>query len=1139
MAWIDAVVTNAGAALLAEALAGEEITIDGASGGTGTASASSLLAQTSLVSQKQTFDVVALSDVDGGKKLNIQITSENLSTGYTLNQVGVWAHIGDSDPQLFAIIQDGDGIDIPSETSMPDFSMNFYVVAAVSGEANISLTVDPSGVVTVATMTAAIATLESEMEDALAEKASLDEDGKVPADQLPDMDYIPTDDKGAAGGVAELDEDGKVPTEQLPSMDYIPTSDKGSAGGVAELDSNGTVPSSQLPSYVDDVIEVTDYADLPATGETGKVYVTLDDNKTYRWSGTTCVPIGNDLALGETEATAYRGDRGKIAYDHSQVVTGNPHNVTAAQAGAAPTDHANADATYGAGTGEKYGHVKLSDAVSDTSGASGGTAATPAAVKAAYDRAPNVLVADETPTAQVENDLWRKALTVAKGKLAKERLYRRNADGSYSAVYTETHVGAVVMGDGTTLLEEKLNTTDETISKMSAQLSTIYTAPSQSGTLTYTGSTLTPVWNDYNSEKLTIDGITSGTAVGTYVATFTPVEGYTWEDGTTGAVEVSWSITKASIAYIPSQDGTLTYTGSAQSPVWNDLNSGELTVAGVTSGTNAGTYSATFTPTANYQWPDGTTAAKTVTWTIGRATITATPSQSGTLTYTGSTLTPTWLNYTTAQLTIGGVTSATVAGSYSATFAPTSNYQWSGGSTSAVTVTWAISKAAGSLSLGVTSLALTVSSKTGTISVSRLGDGAISAVSGNTSIATVSVSGTTVTVTAVGTGSTTVTVSVGAGTNCNAPSNASCSVSVDLAAVFGVSWASGSSSTALTRLTTANDPNSLVTVNATTEPSPAVGTGSGSSPFDDYAPWADMEEYNVANSAVTYRRDQTGFSRSSNDVMVYIPEYWFKIEESGTTVRFYISDTEKTGFTKHPGSGKYVARYNTMTGHYSRSGNAPLVSITRATARTGAEAKGTKWSLYDYASWCAVWLLYLVEFADWDSQSMIGRGYVDGSAAQSSGGTDTMTYFTGRAAGTDGLTAVQYRHIENPWGNVREFIDGINFSSRAAYVCTDHDNYADDTSTNYTAAGVTLPSSGWISGLGISTAFPWGFLPDTAGGSETTYIADYVNSATGWTVLNVGGSYSYGSIAGLFYFYASYASSYSNASLGARLLYHP
>ena len=106
------------------------------------------------------------------------------------------------------------------------------------------------------------------------------------------------------------------------SLGYIPLNAnlKGSAGGVAELDSNGRVPSSQLPSYVDDVLEHANISLFPTIGESGKIYITSDTNLTYRWSGAGYVEISPSIALGETSATAYRGDRGKTAYEHSQTV---------------------------------------------------------------------------------------------------------------------------------------------------------------------------------------------------------------------------------------------------------------------------------------------------------------------------------------------------------------------------------------------------------------------------------------------------------------------------------------------------------------------------------------------------------------------------------------------------------------------------------------------------------------------------------------------------------------------------------------------------------------------------------------------------------------------------------------------------
>ena len=108
----------------------------------------------------------------------------------------------------------------------------------------------------------------------------------------------------------------------------IDSSIKGVANGVAELDSNGKVLTAQLPSYVDDVLEYSGISDFPTEGETGKIYVDTTTNKTYRWSGSTYIEISESIALGETSSTAYRGDRGKIAYDHSQ----SPHAPADAEA---------------------------------------------------------------------------------------------------------------------------------------------------------------------------------------------------------------------------------------------------------------------------------------------------------------------------------------------------------------------------------------------------------------------------------------------------------------------------------------------------------------------------------------------------------------------------------------------------------------------------------------------------------------------------------------------------------------------------------------------------------------------------------------------------------------------------------------
>ena len=174
----------------------------------------------------------------------------------------------------------------------------------------------------------------------------------------------------------------------------------------------------------------------------------------------------------------------------------------------------------------------------------------------------------------------------------------------------------------------------------------------------------------------------------------------------------------------------------------------------------------------------GVTKTTTLSVTVERKSISTVPSQSGTLTYTGGAQSPSWSNYDSAQLTIGGVTSGTNAGSYNATFTPTANYRWSDGTTTSKQVAWTIGKAAGSLSISPTSMTLDTANKTKTITVTRSGDGTISAVSSNTAAATVSVSGNTVTVTGKANGSATITISVAAGTNYTAPANKTCAVTV-------------------------------------------------------------------------------------------------------------------------------------------------------------------------------------------------------------------------------------------------------------------------------------------------------------------------------------------------------------------------
>ena len=195
------------------------------------------------------------------------------------------------------------------ESALANLETRVDSIASVGGEPNVITAITAGGTaVTINNKTAAIPA------------ATISAYGVVKVDNaVNDTSTNPVQNKAVKAAI----------TNAIANAAYIPTSQKGANSGVAELDANGKVPSSQLPSYVDDVIEGyksgADFfedsahtASKKITGETGKIYVDLRTNVTYRWSGTAYVEISASLALGETEATAYRGDRGKIAYDHSQ-----------------------------------------------------------------------------------------------------------------------------------------------------------------------------------------------------------------------------------------------------------------------------------------------------------------------------------------------------------------------------------------------------------------------------------------------------------------------------------------------------------------------------------------------------------------------------------------------------------------------------------------------------------------------------------------------------------------------------------------------------------------------------------------------------------------------------------------------------
>ena len=317
----------------------------------------------------------------------------------------------------------------------------------------------------------------------------------------------------------------------------------------------------------------------------------------------------------------------------------------------------------------------------------------------------------------------------------------------------------------------------------------------------------------------------------------------------------------------------------------------------------------------------------------------------------------------------------------------------------------------------------------------------------------------------------------------------------------------------------------------------SVGTTAGASDFDNCYPWSGIVRETL----------------STGDVMVKIPKFYFQRYRKGNIEHIRIADKKTTGFELHPAFKHagvevdyiYVGAYKTSSNNKSVSGASPQVSQTRATFRSNAKAKGAGWSLWDVAVLSAIQMLMLVEFATNNMQSAIGRGYCDSnSAAISTGSCNSVANLTGRPAGTDGKVDVVWRGIEGLWGNVWEWVDGVNWNDGTYYVCNDPSKYADDTATNYTALsfkGATNWSSSYITEEGLDTGDnEHVMLPAAAGsGSESTYDCDACWSSTGWRVFRRGGFWDAGSVCGLFAAFLYGSSSLSAAGIGSRLLYIP
>ena len=355
--------------------------------------------------------------------------------------------------------------------------------------------------------------------------------------------------------------------------------------------------------------------------------------------------------------------------------------------------------------------------------------------------------------------------------------------------------------------------------------------------------------------------------------------------------------------------------------------------------------------------------------------------------------------------------------------------------------------------------------------------------------------------------------------------------------IWAVRWDYGNSSPALTRLTTSSDPLSLVTQDVATEPQPQlVSSGqAGSSPFDGDDFWDDIRRRNFNTSGQPDAWDgEDGFSTTTKDTMVWIPEFWVKVvDNAGSSIRdYYLSTGEAEGFVKHPGSGQYVGAYPTSNNNQSMSGKTRQGNQSIVTMRTNAKAKGAGWGLIDWAERTAIQFLFIIEYANWNSQNMIGDGPTSDYAT---GQSDALTYHTGSAS--NGV--VRYRWIEGLWRSQYEWTDGLNVVGGQVYVSTDRDNYQSDVTTGYTLISGCAGTNYNIQKLKYDADNPWSIgLPEVTGGSAyDQYIGDDGLVGGGTYVLSCGGYWGSGAYAGLFHFDAGSGSSYTNSGGGSRLSY--
>ena len=286
--------------------------------------------------------------------------------------------------------------------------------------------------------------------------------------------------------------------------------------------------------------------------------------------------------------------------------------------------------------------------------------------------------------------------------------------------------------------------------------------------------------------------------------------------------------------------------------------------------------------------------------------------------------------------------------------------------------------------------------------------------------------------------------------------------------------------------------------------------------------------------------------------MVEIPLFYFRTDYDGNKIRWYISDKPFVGAKVHPafitgGVTKQKIYYSAYEGFVngskmeSKVGVQPTANYTIVQYRTFAQARGTGWQQQTFHAVSAVQMLFAIEYASFDTQGCIGRGVVDltdngTNMSVNTGATASLGNASGMTTGTNGLVSISYRGIENFWGNIWKFVDGINIKNYVPYIA-DNGYVSDKFDSPYTALNGSLPTaSGYMSDI---INYDSGFLPLKATGSSTTRFYDYYTCPpnTENLVVILGGAWDYGGLAGGFYWYSYISSGDLGRNFASRLLF--